>query len=174
MATQVTVIGNITADPEFRKTQGGNTVANFTVAHTERVRDEDGDFVDGDTSFFRVSVWKALGKNVAASLKKGHQVIVSGRLKIRDYEDKDGNQRRSAEIVADAVGASLQFGYTKFTKGTAKASSGETADADENTEEGADEPQQTTTKRKSSASTRSKAQAGSAKADASDVNDLFK
>lgn len=174
MATQVTVIGNLTADPDLRKTQSGDAVANFTVAHTERVRDEDGDFVDGDTSFFRVSVWKALGKNAAASLKKGHQVIVTGRLKIRDYEDKDGNQRRSAEITADAVGASLQFGSTKFAKGTAKVSSGETADADENTEEGADEPKQTTTKRKSSASTRSKASAGSSTASGADVNDLFK
>ena len=108
--TQITVIGNLTADPELRFTPSGAAVANFTVASTPRTFDKQrNEWVDGEALFMRCAAWKQLGENVAESLSKGLQVIVQGRLKARSYETKDGEKRTSMELEVDAVGPSLQF-----------------------------------------------------------------
>lgn len=113
----LTIVGNLTADPELRYTQNGLAVANFTVAHTERVFDRaTNESKDGDTVFLRGSVWRDLAEHVAASLKKGQRVVVIGSLKQRDYEDKDGNKRTAYEIEVDEIGPSLRFGTADFKR----------------------------------------------------------
>ena len=102
--TIVTVVGTLTADPEIRYTQNGLPVANFTIASTPRHFDKaKNEWVDDDALFLRASIWRDFAENVAASLTKGTRVIATGRLKQRSYEDKEGNKRRSAEVVADNV-----------------------------------------------------------------------
>lgn len=108
--TQISIIGNLTGDPELRFTPGGVAVANFTVASTPRAFDKAaGEFKDGDPLFLRVSVWRKAAENVAESLVKGDRVMVRGNLVQRQYTDKDGNQKSSYEIQAEEVGASLLF-----------------------------------------------------------------
>ena len=108
--TQITVIGNLTADPDLRFTPSGAAVANFTVASTPRSFDKQrNEWVDGEALFLRCAAWKQLGENVAESLTKGMQVIVQGRLKSRSYETKEGEKRTSMELEVDAIGPSLQF-----------------------------------------------------------------
>ena len=115
--TQITVIGNLTADPELRFTPSGAAVANFTVASTPRTFDKQrNEWVDGEALFMRCAAWKQLGENVAESLSKGLQVIVQGRLKARSYETKDGEKRTSMELEVDAVGPSLQFATAQVTR----------------------------------------------------------
>lgn len=110
----VTLIGNLTDDPELRFTPSGAAVANFTVASTPRTKDGE-QWVDGETMFVRCAAWRQLGENVAESLTKGNQVIVQGRLKVRSWE-KDGVTRTSIELDVDHVGPSLQFATTKVTR----------------------------------------------------------
>ena len=115
--TQITVIGNLTADPELRFTPSGAAVANFTVASTPRTFDKQrNEWVDGEALFMRCAAWKQLGENVAESLTKGLQVIVQGRLKSRSYETKEGEKRTSMELEVDAVGPSLQFATAQVTR----------------------------------------------------------
>ena len=117
--TQITVIGNLTADPELRFTPSGAAVANFTVASTPRTFDKQrNEWVDGEALFMRCAAWKQLGENVAESLTKGLQVIVQGRLKARSYETKDGEKRTSMELEVDAVGPSLQFATATVNRGS--------------------------------------------------------
>lgn len=117
--TQVTVVGNVTANPELRYTQNGIPVANFTIASTERVFDKQTQQMkDGDTIFYRTAAWRQLGEHVAASLQKGMQVIARGKLKHRQYEAKDGGTAYSLEIELEEIGVSLRFGTTQFTKST--------------------------------------------------------
>jgi single-strand DNA-binding protein len=103
----ITVVGNITRDPELRFTAGGKGVASFGVAVNRRYQ------VNGEwqekVSFFNVVAWDSLGENAAASLSKGSRVIITGRLEQRDYETKDGEKRSVVEIVADEVGPSLRW-----------------------------------------------------------------
>ena len=116
--TQITVIGNLTADPELRFTPSGAAVANFTVASTPRTFDKQrNEWVDGEALFMRCAAWKQLGENVAESLSKGLQVIVQGRLKARSYETKEGEKRTSMELEVDAVGPSLQFATATVNRG---------------------------------------------------------
>lgn len=116
--TQITVIGNLTADPELRFTPNGAAVANFTVASTPRTFDKQrNEWVDGEALFLRCAAWKQLGENVAESLTKGVQVIVQGRLKSRSYETKEGEKRTSMELEVDAVGPSLQFATVTVNRG---------------------------------------------------------
>ena len=97
--TIITIIGNLTADPELRFTPNGAAVASFTVASTPRTFDrQSNEWKDGETLFLRCSIWREAAENVAESLTKGMRVIVQGRLKARSYEDRDGNKRTSAEI----------------------------------------------------------------------------
>lgn len=114
----ITIVGNLTADPELRYTQDGIPVANFTVAGTERVYDrETNTWKDGDTVFLRTSAWRALGEHVAASLQKGMRVIATGKLKQRAYQDPKTNEPRTAtELELDEVAVSLRYGTTVFTK----------------------------------------------------------
>jgi single-strand DNA-binding protein len=111
--TNITIVGNLTANPELRFTQAGAAVASFTVASTPRVFDKASkEYRDGETLFVRVSVWKELAENVAESLTKGQRVIVAGKLKSRSYE-KDGQKRTSIELEAEEVGPSLKFSVAK-------------------------------------------------------------
>lgn len=103
----LTVVGNLTDDPDLRFTPSGAAVANFTVASTPRTKDGD-DWKDGETMFLRCAAWRQLGENVAESLRKGMQVIVQGRLRTRSYEH-NGEKRTSLELDVDHVGPSLQW-----------------------------------------------------------------
>lgn len=111
---QITVVGNLTADPELRFTPAGAAVANLTVASTPRVKDGDS-WKDGETLFFRCAAWKQLGENVAESLRKGMQVIVQGRLRTRSYEH-NGETRTSLELDVDHIGPSLQWATASVTR----------------------------------------------------------
>lgn len=115
--TQITVVGNLTADPELRYTQNGLAVANFTVASTPRVYDRtSNDWKDGDALFMRCSVWRDYAENVAGSLLKGMAVIVTGRLVQRSYETKEGEKRTSYELEVDNIGPSLRFATAEVTR----------------------------------------------------------
>ncbi len=116
--TQITVIGNLTADPELRFTPSGAAVANFTVASTPRQFDrQSNEWKDGETLFMRCSVWREAAENVAESLQRGGRVIVTGRLVSRSWEDKETGQRRSVmEMQVDEVGPSLRYATAKVNK----------------------------------------------------------
>lgn len=108
--TVITVVGNLTADPELRYTQGGLPVANFTIASTPRTFDrQKNEWVDGEALFLRASIWRDFAENVAGSLTKGSRVIATGRLKQRSWQDKDGNNRISVELEVDEIGPSLRY-----------------------------------------------------------------
>ena len=117
MATdnQVMLVGNLTDDPELRFTPNGAAVANFRLAVTPRVRDGDS-WKDGETSFFRVNVWRQQAENVAESLSKGARCVVVGRLRTRSWETPEGEKRSSTEIEADEVAPSLKFATAKVER----------------------------------------------------------
>lgn len=113
----VTVIGNLTADPELRYTQGGLPVANFTIASTPRSFDKSSnDWKDGDPLFLRASCWRDMAEHVAGSLSKGSRVIVSGRLRQRDWESKEGERRTSIELEVDEIGPSLRYASAQVVR----------------------------------------------------------
>jgi single-strand DNA-binding protein len=120
--TTVTVIGNLTGKPELRVTPNGFAVANFTVASTPSYFDKATNaFKDGETLFLRVNAWKMLGENAAESLDKGMRVMVTGRLKQRSYETKEGEKRTAYELDADEVGPSLRMATATVTRNTARS-----------------------------------------------------
>lgn len=113
----VTVIGNLTDDPELRFTAQGAAVANFRMAVSKRVRDpQTNEWKDGDTSFFRVNVWRQLAENAAESLSRGTRVIVTGALKMRQWETQEGEKRSVVEIEATEVGPSLKWATAKVER----------------------------------------------------------
>src|ERR687883_219810 len=115
--TPITVIGNLTADPELRFTPSGAAVANFTVASTPRTFDrQTNEWKDGESMFLNCSVWRQAAENAAESLVRGMRVIVSGRLKARSYETREGEKRTVFEIDVDEVGPSLRYATAKVTK----------------------------------------------------------
>ena len=115
--TVITVIGNLTADPELRWTQSGAAVADFTVASTPRTYDRNaGEWPDGDTLFMRCSVWRDTAENVAESLRKGMRVIVQGRLTQRSYDTQQGERRTVVELQVDEVGPSLRRARAQVTR----------------------------------------------------------
>jgi len=115
--TTITIIGNLTGDPELRFTPSGAAVANFTVASTPRTFDrQSNEWKDGETLFMRCSVWRDAAENVAESLLRGSRVIVSGRLKSRSYETKEGEKRTVIEMEVDEIGPSLRYASAKVTK----------------------------------------------------------
>jgi len=115
--TTITVIGNLTGDPELRFTPSGAAVANFTVASTPRTFDrQSNEWKDGDTLFLRCSIWREAAENVAESLTKGTRVIVSGRLVQRSYETREGEKRTVYELQVDEVGPSLRYATAKVTR----------------------------------------------------------
>jgi len=115
--TVITVVGNLTADPELRFTPSGAAVANFTVASTPRTFDKNAnEWKDGEALFLRCSVWRQAAENVAESLHKGTSVIVQGRLKQRSYETKEGEKRTVYELDVEEIGPSLRWATAKVTK----------------------------------------------------------
>jgi single-strand DNA-binding protein len=113
----VTVIGNLTGDPELRFTPNGQAVASFTVASTTRMLDKaTNEWKDGDTLFLRCSVWRQYAENVAESLTKGTRVLVTGRLKQRSYETKEGEKRTVVEMDVDDVGPALRNATAKVSR----------------------------------------------------------
>ncbi|WP_403021846.1 single-stranded DNA-binding protein [Salinibacterium sp. GXW1014] len=115
--TVITVVGNLTADPELRYTQNGLAVANFTIASTPRTFDRaSNEWKDGEALFLRASVWREFAEHVAGSLTKGSRVIASGRLKQRSYETKEGEKRTSFEIEIDEIGPSLRYATAQVTR----------------------------------------------------------
>lgn len=108
--TNITVVGNMVGDPELRFTPSGNAVTNFRIASTPRVFNrQSNQYEDGDALFLTVNVWRQAAENIAESLSKGMRVIVTGRLKQRTYETREGDKRTVFEIEADDVGPSLTF-----------------------------------------------------------------
>jgi single-strand DNA-binding protein len=124
--TQITIAGNLVDDPELRFTPAGQPVARFRIASTPRFRDNaSGEWKDGDSLFLTVNVWRQAAENVAESLTRGTRAIVSGRLRQRSYETKEGEKRTVYEIEADEIGPSLKNASAKVTKAArTSASSG--------------------------------------------------
>ncbi|MDC4232575.1 single-stranded DNA-binding protein [Actinomyces sp. B33] len=115
--TVITIIGNLTADPELRWTQSGAAVADFTVASTPRTFDRaSGEWRDGETLFMRCSIWREAAENVAESLRKGMRVIVQGRLTQRSYDTQQGDRRTVVEMQVDEVGPSLRRARAQVTR----------------------------------------------------------
>lgn len=115
--TTITLVGNLTRDPELRFTPSGAAVADFTVASTARTFDrQTNEWKDGDTLFIRCSAWRQLAENVAGSLTKGTRVIVTGALKVREYERQDGGRGTSVEMTVDEVGPSLRNATAQVTR----------------------------------------------------------
>jgi single-strand DNA-binding protein len=115
--TPLTVIGNLTDDPELRFTPSGAAVANFTVASTPRTFNKQTNaWDDGETLFLRCSIWRQAAENVAESLTRGTRVIVSGRLKARSYETREGEKRTVMELEVDEIGPSLTWATAKVTR----------------------------------------------------------
>ncbi|WP_156250780.1 single-stranded DNA-binding protein [Pseudactinotalea terrae] len=122
--TVITVVGNITGDPELRFTPSGAAVANFTIASTPRTFDRDkNEWVDGDTLFLRSSIWREAAENVAETLTKGTRVIAQGRLVQRSYETTEGEKRTVVELQVDEIGPSLRYATAKVTR-SAKGGNG--------------------------------------------------
>ena len=115
--TVITVVGNLTADPELRFTPSGAAVASFTVASTPRTFDrQTNEWVDGEAMFLRCSIWRQAAENVAESLQRGMRVVVQGRLKARTYETREGEKRTVFEIEVDEIGPSLKFATAKVNR----------------------------------------------------------
>jgi len=115
--TIITVVGNLTADPELRYTQSGQAVANFTIASTPRIFDRQAnEWKDGEALFLRASCWRDFAENVAGSLTKGMRVVAQGKLKQRSYQDRDGNNRTSVELDVDEIGPSLRYATASVTR----------------------------------------------------------
>jgi single-strand DNA-binding protein len=110
--THVTITGNLTDDPDLRYTPNGTEVANFRLAVTTRIKDGD-TWRDGDTSYFRINVWRQLAEHVADSLAKGDRAVVIGRLRSRSWETPDGERRSVVEVEADEVAPSLRWAIAK-------------------------------------------------------------
>jgi len=116
--TPVTLVGNLCADPEVRLTPTGTPVATLRLAVTARVRDSEQGWTDGPTSFYRVTCWRGLAEHAGDTLAKGARVLVTGRLRIRQYATEDGRTALSAEVDADDLGPSLLFATATLTRTT--------------------------------------------------------
>jgi single-strand DNA-binding protein len=115
--TVITVVGNLTADPELRFTPAGAAVANFTVASTPRTFDRSsGEWKDGEALFLRCNIWRQAAENVAESLQRGMRVVVQGRLRQRSFETKEGEKRTVVELEVDEIGPSLRFATAKVNR----------------------------------------------------------
>jgi single-strand DNA-binding protein len=115
--TTITVIGNLTNDPELRHTPSGQAVANFTIASTPRTFNrQSNEWEDGETLFLRAAIWREAAENVAASLAKGMRVIVTGRLKSRSYETKEGEKRTVIELEVDEIGPSMKYAQAQVRR----------------------------------------------------------
>jgi len=123
--TTITVVGNLTADPELRFTPSGAAVANFTVASTPRIYDrQSGEWKDGEALFLRCNIWREAAENVAESLTRGARVVVTGRLKQRSFETREGEKRTVFEVEVDEIGPSLRYATAKVNKASRSGSGG--------------------------------------------------
>jgi single-strand DNA-binding protein len=123
--TIITVVGNLTDDPELRFTPSGAAVANFTVASTPRTFDKNSnEWVDQEAMFLRCSIWRQAAENVAESLQRGMRVVVQGRLKARTYETREGEKRTVFELEVDEIGPSLKFATAKVNRTSRQGSGG--------------------------------------------------
>lgn len=126
--TVITVVGNLTADPELRYTQNGLPVANFTIASTPRNFDRAAnEWKDGEALFLRASVWREFAEHVAGSLTKGMRVMAQGRLRQRSYQDREGNQRTAIELEVDEIGPSLRYATAQVTRAASRTDAQKTA-----------------------------------------------
>ena len=122
----ITLVGNITDDPELRFTPSGAAVANFTIAVNRRWKDQSGQWQDKLDGFFKCNCWREMAENVAESLQKGMRVMVVGRLQQRSWDDQEGNKRSAFEIQVDEVGPSLRWATATVTK-SSRSSGGQAA-----------------------------------------------
>jgi single-strand DNA-binding protein len=123
--TVITVVGNLTADPELRFTPSGAAVANFTVASTPRMFDrQTNEWKDGEALFLRCNIWREAAENVAESLTRGSRVIVQGRLKQRSFETREGEKRTVVELEVDEIGPSLRYATAKVNKASRSGGGG--------------------------------------------------
>lgn len=121
--TNITIVGNLVADPELRFTPSGAAVATFTVASTpRRMNPENNQWEDGDALFMRCNLWRQPAENVAESLTKGLRVIVAGRLKQRQFETREGEKRSVMELEVDEIGPSLKYATAKVARNVARES----------------------------------------------------
>lgn len=115
--TVITIVGNLTADPELRTLGNGGTVANFSIASTPRTYDrQSNQWVDGQALFLRCSAWRDLASHCAQTLRKGMRVIAQGRLQQRSYQAQDGSQRTVVELQVDEIGPSLRYATAQVQK----------------------------------------------------------
>ena len=124
MTSNVTIVGNLTRDPELRYTPNGAAVAAFGVAVNRRWQNRDSQQWEESTSFFNVTCWRDLAQNVSESLEKGARVMVSGRLEQRSWETQDGEKRSVVEVVADEIGPSLRWATAKVDKNERRSGDG--------------------------------------------------
>ena len=130
--TIITVVGNLTADPELRYTQNGLPVANFTIASTPRSFDrQSNEWKDGDALFLRCSAWREFAEHIAGSLTKGARVIATGRLKQRSYQDREGQTRTAIELEVDEIGPSLRYATAQVVR--AASSNGQSSQQNRST-----------------------------------------
>jgi single-strand DNA-binding protein len=116
MTASVTIIGNLTNDPELRFVNSGAAVVNFTIASTPRMKDKSGEWVDGETVFLRCTLWRGAAENAAESLRKGTRVIATGRLGSRTWETKEGDKRTDLTLEVDELGPSLKYASAVISK----------------------------------------------------------
>jgi single-strand DNA-binding protein len=131
------IVGNLVEDPELRFTNTGVAVTNMRVAVTQRIQ-QDGQWRDGDTSFFEVNVWRGQAENLADSLAKGDRVMVTGRLRQRSWETPEGDKRSVTELEADEVGASLKWATAKVERATDRGTGDRAQGRERQTERGGD------------------------------------
>jgi single-strand DNA-binding protein len=134
---QTTIAGNLVETPELRFTNTGTPVTNLRVAVTQRIQ-QDGQWRDGETSFFKVNVWRGQAEHLADSLAKGDRVMVTGRLRQRSWETPEGEKRSVAEIEADVVGASLKFATAMVERASERTTSDRSQGHERQTERGGD------------------------------------
>jgi single-strand DNA-binding protein len=132
-----TIVGNLVEDPEVRFTQNGIAVTNLRVAVTQRIQ-QDGEWRDGDISFFKVNVWRGQAENLAESLGKGDRVMVTGRLRQRSWETPEGERRSVTELEADEVGASLKWATAKVERTSQRGNGDRVASRERSAERGGD------------------------------------
>lgn len=140
--TVITVVGNLTADPELRYTQSGIPVANFTIASTPRTFDKQtNEWKDGEALFLRASVWRDFAEHVAGSLTKGMRVIAQGNLKQRSYETREGEKRTSIELDVQEIGPSLKYATAQVARAQGGAYGGSGPSAGDQSQAPAPSPQ---------------------------------
>lgn len=125
---QVTLVGNLTDDPELRYTPNGAAVCKFRIAVNRRIQDGSGNWKDGEASFFSINCWRGLAENAAESLTRGTRVVVTGRLQYRSWENQEGEKRSAVEVEADELGPSLKWATAKVERQT--RSTGATSGSD--------------------------------------------